>query len=304
MIAIIIMAVAVLAAAAASFFLFSKIIVGVRASWTDFALTAAKIRKAADRGRDVAGAKFSVETITAALRDSPDSSVARYFRLIVAAFTAAVTLLVFGANAVIFAFIFGFAGYMIPSAVVKYLENKKLGIFEEQLMDALGTISTAMRAGSSLVQAMEVVTAEAASPLKEEFSEVLRQVQLGNSIDKALKEMTERVKSQDLRLAVLAITVTREYGGNLGENLMRISAVMRERKKIRGKIDAITAQGRLSGWVVTFVPLGLLFVLKWMEPEMFGLMFTTFLGNILLGISVILVSIGNYVIMKIVKIDI
>ncbi|PKN02080.1 MAG: hypothetical protein CVU77_01280 [Elusimicrobia bacterium HGW-Elusimicrobia-1] len=301
---LLIMTLAVLVSAAASFLLFTKIIGGVRSSWLAFVETLAKIRRAAGKNRDAVAATFSVETLTSALRDSPDSPVARYFRLLVAAVSAAVTLVVFGGNAVIFAFIFGFAGYMIPSVIVKYFEDKKMGTFEEQLMDALGTISTAMRAGSSLVQAMEVVTAEAETPLKEEFSEVLRQVQLGNSIDKALREMTVRIKSQDLRLAVLAITVTREYGGNLGENLMRISSVMRERKKIRGKIDAITAQGRLSGWVVTFVPLGLLFILKWMEPEMFGLMFTTFLGNILLGVSVILVSIGNYVIMKIVKIDI
>jgi tight adherence protein B len=298
------MTLAVIVSAAASFFFLTKIIGGVEASWLNFAGTLSAIRRSAGKSRETVAATFSAETLISALRDSPDSPVARYFRLFVAAVSAAVTLLVFGGNAVIFAFIFGFAGYMIPSAIVKYIENKKMGTFEEQLMDALGTISTAMRAGSSLVQAMEVVTAEAETPLKEEFSEVLRQVQLGNSIDKALREMTVRIKSQDLRLAVLAITVTREYGGNLGENLMRISSVMRERKKIRGKIDAITAQGRLSGWIVTFVPLGLLLILKWMEPEMFGLMFTTFLGNILLGVSVILVSVGNYVIMKIVKIDI
>lgn len=292
--------IAAIASAVLCFLIVKKVFENVDGAISELKKNISKIKKGISAKKD----QVTLSLIVESLKKDPKSALVRYFRIAVAVCTFALTIIILGTNAIIFGFIFGFGGYMLPTSLVKYFENKKMNIFEEQLMDALGAISTSMRAGSSLLQSIEVVTAEAESPLKEEFSEVLRQVQLGMSIDKALKEMTERIKSQDLRLAVLAITVTREYGGNLGENLLRISAVMRERKKIRGKIDAITAQGRLSGWIVTFVPMFLLLVLKWMEPEMFGLMFTTLLGNILLGISVILVSLGNYIIMKIVKIDI
>jgi len=291
---------AALSAALVCFILVTKFSSTIAQSIKDLKESIAKIKRNVDSKK----AAITLPIIIESIKKNPKSPIARYFKISIAILFFLLTLLFLGINAIIFAFIFGFGGYILPGTLIKYFDNKKMNVFEEQLMDALGTISTSMRAGSSLIQAMEVVTAEAEPPLKEEFQEVLRQVQLGNSIDKALKDMCERIPSQDLRLAVLAITVTREYGGNLGENLMRISSVMRERKKIRGKIDAITAQGRLSGWIVTFVPLLLLFVLRWMEPEMFGLMFTTFLGNMLLGVAVILVSIGNYVIMKIVKIDI
>jgi len=300
---IIIWIIKILAAASAAllcYLLITKFYSTVSKTISDLKENIARLKRGVEARKNA----ITLPVIVEAIKKNPKSPIARYFKLSIAICFFILTLLILGTNAIIFAFIFGFGGYILPGSIIKYFDNKKMNLFEDQLMDALGTISTSMRAGSSLMQAMEVVTAEAESPLKEEFTEVLRQVQLGNSIDKALKDMCERIPSQDLRLAVLAITVTREYGGNLGENLMRISSVMRERKKIRGKIDAITAQGRLSGWIVTFVPLMLLFVLRWMEPEMFGLMFTTFLGNMLLGVAVILVSIGNYVIMKIVKIDI
>ncbi|RLD17307.1 MAG: hypothetical protein DRI36_04120, partial [Caldiserica bacterium] len=200
----------------------------------------------------------------------------------------------------IFSLLGSIFGFYIPSFIARKKYEREFKLFEDQLMDSLGILTNSLQAGASLLQALEVMVRETDPPLSREFGEVLRQVRLGVPLDKALKELTRRVPSKDLHLAVLAMNVTREYGGNLGEILMRISEVMRERKKIQGKIDAITAQGRISGWIITFVPILLLIVLRFMEPDMFGLMFTTTLGNILLALAIIMVTLGNLFIKKIV----
>ncbi|MCD6423678.1 MAG: type II secretion system F family protein [Elusimicrobia bacterium] len=205
---------------------------------------------------------------------------------------------------VVFSILFAIACYIIPGKIAKKSFEKRLTLFEDQMIDCFGILTNSLQAGSSLLQGLEVMVRESDPPLSEEFGEVLREVRLGVPVDKALKNLTQRIPSRDLHMAVLAINVTREYGGNLSEILMRIVQVMRERRKIQGKIDSITAQGRVSGWIVTVVPFFLLVVLRFMEPEMFGLMFTTVLGNILLFLAVVMVALGNFFIQKIVTIEI
>jgi len=205
---------------------------------------------------------------------------------------------------IVFSFMAAIAGFMIPGKIAKKSFTDRQSLFEEQMIDCFGILTNSLRAGASLFQALEVTVRESDPPFSTEFGEVLREVRLGNPVDKALIKLTERMPSKDLHMAVLAMNVTREYGGNLGEILMRVVAVMRERRKIQGKIEAITAQGKLSGWIVTLVPFFLLLVLRFMEPDMFGLMFTSILGNILLAVAILMVSLGNFFIQKIVTIEI
>lgn len=205
---------------------------------------------------------------------------------------------------IVFSFMAAIAGFIIPGKIAKKSFTDRQSLFEEQMIDCFGILTNSLRAGASLFQALEVTVRESDPPFSTEFGEVLGEVRLGNPVDKALIKLTERMPSKDLHMAVLAMNVTREYGGNLGEILMRVVAVMRERRKIQGKIEAITAQGKLSGWIVTLVPFFLLLVLRFMEPEMFGLMFTTILGNIMLSIAILMVSLGNFFIQKIVTIEI
>ncbi|MDO9513654.1 MAG: type II secretion system F family protein [Elusimicrobiota bacterium] len=205
---------------------------------------------------------------------------------------------------IVFSFMAAIAGFIIPGKIAKKSFTDRQSLFEEQMIDCFGILTNSLRAGASLFQALEVTVRESDPPFSTEFGEVLGEVRLGNPVDKALIKLTERMPSKDLHMAVLAMNVTREYGGNLGEILMRVVAVMRERRKIQGKIEAITAQGKLSGWIVTLVPFFLLLVLRFMEPEMFGLMFTTILGNIMLSVAILMVSLGNFFIQKIVTIEI
>ena len=249
-------------------------------------------------------AKISPQQIFLNISAQPKSTLARTVRILSAILLFLFLLILLGSSNFIFALLGGVFGFFLPVKIVQALNRKKFNKFEDQLIDALGMIAGSLRAGSSLLQALEILGRDAEEPLKAEINEVLRQVHLGTPLDTALWAMTSRVPSRDLHLAVLAINVTREFGGNLGENLQRIAATMRERRKIQGKINAITAQGRLSGWIVTAVPFLLLIVMNMMEPEMFSVMFTSILGKILLAIAIVMVTIGNIVIQKIVNIDI
>jgi tight adherence protein B len=180
----------------------------------------------------------------------------------------------------------------------------KMGVFNDQLIEALGMITNSVRAGQSFTQALENLVKDSKPPLSTEFELVLKKIKLGTPVGDALIEMSDKVKSNDLRISVLSINLARESGGNMGEILSRIAETMRERKKIHGKIAALTAQGKASGIVMGCVPFILLAVLYFIQPSMMGLLFTTFLGNVMLCVVVIMITVGMVVINKIVSIDI
>lgn len=192
-------------------------------------------------------------------------------------------------------------------AIKIYISKKEKNImekFNEQLLESLEIIANSVKAGQSLMQALENMVKDAKQPLKSEFEQVLKQIRLGQSISNALLDVAGRIKSRDLKIAINAINLARESGGNLGEILLRIANTMRERKRIQGKILALTAQGKLSGIVIGIVPFILLGILYLIEPNMMGLLFTTLLGNAMLVIAVLMLSAGMFFINKIINIDI
>ncbi|OGS18202.1 MAG: hypothetical protein A3J83_04235 [Elusimicrobia bacterium RIFOXYA2_FULL_40_6] len=253
-------------------------------------------------GSKAKGFKFEPKKYLEILEKYPKSKEASKIKLILAVVSFIIALILI--HDIIFSLIFAAAGYFTPMILIKRKAKKQKIKFEEQLVDALGVIANCVRSGASLQQALEVVVKESKPPVSLEFAETLKQIKLGTGTDQAMKNMAQRVNSRDLGIVVLAINVAKEYGGNLGENLFKISGTIRERKKIQDKIDAITSQGRMSAWIITFIPFMLLVVLNFMEPTLFGLMFTTLLGKILLLVSVAMVALGNFIIMKIVSIDI
>jgi len=208
------------------------------------------------------------------------------------------------ADKIVFSIIVAIFAYNLPKTLANRKYKKRAQLFGEQLVDAFGFLRNALQAGSSLAQALQVMVEQSEPPLSEEFNEVLKKNRLGISLNTALNELDKKMGNKDLHLAVIAMNVTHEYGGNLTEILKRITEVMRERARIQKKIESITAQGRLSGWVITFIPFFLIVVLNFMQPELFGLMFKTALGNIMLGFAVLLVVVGNIMIQKIVEINI
>jgi tight adherence protein B len=163
------------------------------------------------------------------------------------------------------------AGFFLPRWYVKRRQKKRLNAFNKQLPDTIVLIANALRAGSSFLQAIELVVRESHPPISSEFQRVIREVNLGLPFEQALENMVRRVRSDDLELMATAISIQYQVGGNLAEILDSIAFTIRERIRIKGEIRTLTAQQRLSGYVVAFLPIGIagfLFVIapKFLEP--------------------------------------
>lgn len=148
-------------------------------------------------------------------------------------------------------------GFMLPRFWLGRRKNGRLNAFNKQLPDTITLIANALRAGSSFLQAIELVVRESRPPISTEFSRVIREVNLGLPFDQALENMVRRVRSDDLELMATAISIQHQVGGNLAEILDSIAYTIRERVRIKGEIRTLTAQQRLSGYVVGFLPIGL-----------------------------------------------
>jgi tight adherence protein B len=151
----------------------------------------------------------------------------------------------------------GLIGFLLPRFWLNRRKGGRLNAFNKQLPDTITLIANALRAGSSFLQAIELVVRESRPPISTEFSRVIREVNLGLPFDQALENMVRRVRSDDLELMATAISIQHQVGGNLAEILDSISYTIRERIRIKGEIRTLTAQQRLSGYVVGFLPIGL-----------------------------------------------
>ena len=151
----------------------------------------------------------------------------------------------------------GLVGFLLPRFWLNRRKNGRLNAFNKQLPDTITLIANALRAGSSFLQAIELVVRESRPPISTEFSRVIREVNLGLPFEQALENMVRRVRSDDLELMATAISIQHQVGGNLAEILDSIAYTIRERIRIKGEIRTLTAQQRLSGYVVGFLPIGL-----------------------------------------------
>jgi tight adherence protein B len=148
-------------------------------------------------------------------------------------------------------------GFLIPRFWLNRRKGGRLGAFNKQLPDTITLIANALRAGSSFLLAIELVVRESRPPISTEFSRVIREVNLGLPFEQALDNMVRRVRSDDLELMATAISIQHQVGGNLAEILDSIAYTIRERVRIKGEIRTLTAQQRLSGYVVGFLPIAL-----------------------------------------------
>ncbi|HEY4751864.1 MAG TPA: type II secretion system F family protein, partial [Candidatus Limnocylindrales bacterium] len=167
----------------------------------------------------------------------------------------------------------GLIGFMLPRFYLGRRKAGRIGAFNKQLPDTITLIANALRAGSSFLQAIELVVREARPPISTEFGRVIREVNLGLAFDTALENMVRRVRSDDLELMATAIAIQHQVGGNLAEILDSIAFTIRERVRIQGEIRTLTAQQRLSGYVVGFLPIGLAGFLFIAAPQFMSPMF-------------------------------
>ena len=195
-------------------------------------------------------------------------------------------------------------GYIIPLLIVKRNISLRRKKFNNQIADALILISSSLRSGYSFMQAIEMVANEMHPPISEEFYRVLREINLGVTTDEAMNHMAERISSVDLDLVVTAVLIQRQIGGNLTEILDNIANTIRERVKISGHIKTLTAQGRMSGIIISLLPLILAFLISFINPGYMDPLFNNFIGYIMLGGAFLSELVGIMLICKIVDIKI
>ncbi len=168
---------------------------------------------------------------------------------------------------VIFPILGAILGLRLPRMYINFMAGRRLRAFENQLADTLNLWVNALRSGYSVLQGMEAIATELPPPISKEFERVVQEVRLGLSLEQALANLLRRMPSEDLDLIVTAVNIQREVGGNLAEILDIISHTIRERVRIKGEIRTLTSQGRLTGWVVGLLPIGLALVLYSINPE-------------------------------------
>ena len=195
-------------------------------------------------------------------------------------------------------------GYIIPILIVKRKISMRRKKFNSQIADALVLIASSLRSGYSFMQAIEMVSREMHPPISEEFYRVLREINLGVTTDEAMNHMAERINSVDLDLVVTAVLIQRQIGGNLTEILDNIANTIRERVKIAGHIRTLTAQGRLSGAIISLLPFVMAFVIYIINPNYIMPLFTQTAGYWMLIMAVVSEFFGIMVIKKIVDIKI
>jgi tight adherence protein B len=195
-------------------------------------------------------------------------------------------------------------GYFLPRMWVGRRIGSRLNAFNKQLPDTITLLSNSLRAGSSFLQSIELVSRESPAPMGPEMGRVVREVNLGLSMEEALSNLVRRIKSDDLDLMVTAIGVQQQVGGNLAEILDTIAFTIRERVRIKGEIRTLTAQGRYSGYLVAFLPIAIMVTLNFINPEFMQPLFTELIGQILLVCGAIMMLIGFFAIQKITDIKV
>jgi len=195
-------------------------------------------------------------------------------------------------------------GFYLPMLLVRYYRRRRIKTFNTQMVDALQAMANAFKAGLTMPQAIEHVSKEAMPPLAQEFTLFVREVKLGVHQDEALLNMAKRVGSDDLELVVVSTNIARSLGGNMAEMFETISATIRERFRLEGKIEALTSQGKLQGWVVAAMPAALGLVLNMMRPDLMQPMLNHLFGYILVFLIMVMETMGILIIRRIVNIDI
>lgn len=225
-----------------------------------------------------------------------------YLSLTSALLVATIIFVLF--NSFTMAVLFGLPALALPKLLERILKKRMYKKFGQQFVEALDSLSNALKTGYSLPQAIEMVGREMPAPLGHEFALVIRELQLGAPLGVALGNMAKRIPNEDLSLVTSAVSISQEVGGNLAEVFEKIAKTIRERVQIEGKIDALTSQGKLQGIVVALMPLALGYVLNLINPELMRPMYTTPLGWCMIMAIVVLELLGYFFIRKIVAIEV
>ena len=198
----------------------------------------------------------------------------------------------------------GFGAFQIPRQIITVMRDRRRKRFNEQLVEALGQVSNALKAGFSITQAFDTVVQNGENPIAQEFEVFLQQQRVGISFSEALDNLNRRVGSEDLELVCGAMDISRKTGGNLTEVFDKISQTIRERMRIERRVMTLTAQGRMQGWIVGCMPIVVGLAMLFFRPEVMIPYLHTPAGLASIAAVIVLLTLGGLVIRKIIRIDV
>ena len=224
-------------------------------------------------------------------------------RIVVTLVLALLLILLLG-NALIGLLAGGIIGWLVSGAWLSSRENARRKSFEEELPDFLLLMASSLRSGLSFQQAVDSTASEGTGEVSRQMRRALSEVQMGSTIEDALTRVSDRMQSEDLKWTVTALAIQREVGGNLSNILETAAQTIKSRAELRREVRTLSAEGRLSGWVLAALPVGLFLYMLVANREYVSFFWTYTIGYILLGLLVILFVIGFIWIRKIAKIEV
>ena len=204
----------------------------------------------------------------------------------------------------VFGLLFGIIGFFLPRVYLRMRRGRRLKEFNNQLADAVMLLANSLRSGYSLLQSMDTMAEQVAPPMSTEFTRVVREIGLGIPMEVAFQNLLRRMDSDDLDLMVTAINVQHEVGGNLAEILDKIGYIIRERVRIKGEIQTLTAMQRASSYVITSLPVIMALVISVINTEYMQTLWTTLCGWIMMSVAFVMLVVGFLIIRKIVNIEV
>lgn len=214
------------------------------------------------------------------------------------------TILGFFLGGLVIATVFLLIVLLAAPAVLNFKAAARQRKFERQLPDTLTLLAGALRAGFSLMQAVDAVSQEVQNPMGRELRRVVSETRLGRDLEEALEDTSDRMGSADFAWAVMAIKIQREVGGNLAELLMTVADTMLQRERLRREVKALTAEGRISAYILACLPPGLGVVMYLGNQEYMNPLFHDILGQVMLALSLVSMVVGFFWMQKVVKIDV
>ncbi len=208
-----------------------------------------------------------------------------------------------GGRSIAIAIMMGLGGSAVPYGYIAYQQSKRQSRLSAQIPDMLDILSASLRAGHSFLSGIQIVVSQMRPPISEEFARVVQEVKFGAALNKALEDLIHRTQNYDMELIIQAVQTQLSVGGNLAEILDKISTMIRDRVRLKGEIDAATAEGRFSAMILVGMPFLLAFIVNSISPGYLAPLFIEPMGRLMLGGAVGLLVVGILIIRSMLNID-
>jgi tight adherence protein B len=195
-------------------------------------------------------------------------------------------------------------GLLLPDAWIRYTQARRNAKFRTQLVDALFILSSSLKAGLSLMQAMEVVETEMGPPISQEIGLIIKAHRLGRTFEEALTNLNDRVPCEEVNLMTNVLLVGRETGGDVTGIISQLITTIRDKKKLKDKTQTLTLQGRLQAYIMSLLPVGFALLIKTFNPGYFDPLISTDLGKSLILVAVFLWLMGMFLLMRMCKVEV